>query len=190
VSTLNANSILEDWNAVEQDAAVRAILPCNGSRAWAVTLAVRRPFSSPEELFTTSDDVWRTLPNDDWQQAFDSHPRLGGSEAKEATAQSLTWSTGEQSAANADEAIKMALAQGNLLYEARFNRIFLLCATGRSASEMLAMLHRRMQNDPAVELLEAAEQQRLITLLRLRKWLRLPALTCAELADAQSSLQG
>ena len=72
--------------------------------------------------------------------------------------------------------------QGNREYEEKFGRIFLLCATGRSAAEMLAILRERMQNDAATELREAAEQQRLITQLRLRKWLQMPALTCAELA--------
>jgi 2-oxo-4-hydroxy-4-carboxy-5-ureidoimidazoline decarboxylase len=141
-----------------------------------------RPFATAEELFAASDSVWRALPERDWQQAFDSHPRLGEGRAKAATAQSLNWSTHEQSAVNSEHDVRAGLAQGNREYEEKFGRIFLLCATGRSAREMLAILRERMQNDAATELQEAAEQQRLITQLRLRKWLQMPGLTCAELA--------
>jgi 2-oxo-4-hydroxy-4-carboxy-5-ureidoimidazoline decarboxylase len=124
------------------------------------------------------------LPESDWQEAFDSHPRLGERRAKAATAQSLNWSAGEQSAANPDDAVREALAHGNREYEEKFGRIFLLCATGRSAPEMLMILRERMQNDAVTEVREAAEQQRLITRLRLRKWLQMPALTCAELVTS------
>jgi 2-oxo-4-hydroxy-4-carboxy-5-ureidoimidazoline decarboxylase len=77
--------------------------------------------------------------------------------------------------------VREALAEGNREYEKRFGRIFLLCATGRRTEEILTILRNRMQNDPATELREAAEQQRFITRLRLRRWLQMPPLTCAEL---------
>jgi 2-oxo-4-hydroxy-4-carboxy-5-ureidoimidazoline decarboxylase len=177
-----ANSILADWNDLGLDDAAEVILPCNGSPVWATLVAHSRPFDSPASLLATSDKIWRSLPEEDWQEAFDSHPRLGEHKARAATAQSLSWSAGEQSAANPDDAVREALARGNREYEEKFGRIFLLCATGRSAAEMLAILRERMQNDAAIELREAAEQQRLITQLRLRKWLQMPAMTCAELA--------
>lgn len=177
-----ANTILSEWNGLGLDDAAEVILPCNGSAVWATLVAYNRPFDSPAALIATSDEIWRSLPEEDWQEAFDSHPRLGERKAKTATEESLSWSAQEQSTANADDAAREALARGNAEYEAKFGRIFLLCATGRSAEEMLAILHRRMQNDAATELREAAEQQRLITLLRLRKWLELPPLTCADLA--------
>ena len=176
-----ANSILAEWNDLGLDEAAEVILPCNGSPVWATLVAYNRPFDSPEALFARSDEIWQYLPEEDWQEAFDSHPRLGQRKAKAATAQSLNWSVGEQSAANPDDAVREALAQGNREYEEKFGRIFLLCATGRTAAEMLAILRERMQNDAAAELREAVEQQRLITQLRLRKWLQMPALTCAEL---------
>lgn len=179
------NSILAEWNEMDAATAADMILPCNGSRAWADGVARLRPLDSPEELFTAADEVWKSLRGSDWQQAFDSHPRLGEARAKSATAKSLSWSAQEQSAADPDEFVREELAKANRSYEAKFGRIFLLCATGRSASEMLRILNERMQNDAATELLEAAEQQRLITELRLRKWLRMPLLTCAELS-AQS----
>jgi len=165
------NTILENWNALDPDSAANAILPCNGSRAWAEQMAGLRPFATPFDLTCTADIIWRSLPEKVWQQAFDSHPRIGEHQAKSATAESLKWSAGEQSAANPDEQIKAALAAGNRAYEEKFGRIFIVCATGKSAAQMLAILNERMANDPATELREAAEQQRQITQIRLRKWL-------------------
>jgi len=179
-----ANTILAEWNGLGLDDAAEVILPCNGSPVWATLVAYNRPFDSPAALFAASDRVWRSLPEEDWQEAFDSHPRLGEQKAKAATAESLGWSAQEQSGAGPAADVREALAQGNREYEERFGRIFLLCATGRSAAEMLAILHVRMKNDAATELREAAEQQRLITQLRLRKWLGMPAMTCAELVTS------
>lgn len=181
------NAILTEWNGLGLDDAAEVILPCNGSPVWATLLAYKRPFHSPESLFAKSDEVWNSLPEEDWQEAFDSHPRIGEQKAKAATGQSLSWSAQEQSAANPDDAVREQLAEANREYEKKFGRIFLLCATGRSAAEMLMILRARMNNDAATELHEAAEQQRLITQLRLRKWLQMPAMTCAELAASKTT---
>jgi 2-oxo-4-hydroxy-4-carboxy-5-ureidoimidazoline decarboxylase len=178
---MTTDEILDEWNQMDAASAADTILPCNGSRAWAEGVVRLRPVANSEALFAASDRVWCGLPEIDWQEAFDSHPRLGEQKAKAATEKSLNWSAGEQSEANPDDAVRDALAHGNREYEEKFGRVFLLCATGRSAAEMLAILCERMQNDAAAELHEAAEQQRLITRLRLRKWLRMPPLTCAEL---------
>ena len=172
------NETLGTWNALPATAAAETVLPCNGSRTWAHALAARRPFPAPEPLFAAADDIWRTLDLPDWLEAFDSHPRLGEAHAAAATAQSLHWSAGEQNALSAEAATRRALGEGNRLYETRFGRIFLLCATGKTAAEVLALLERRLGNDPQTELREAAEQQRRITQLRLRKWLGLPAAGC------------
>jgi 2-oxo-4-hydroxy-4-carboxy-5-ureidoimidazoline decarboxylase len=165
------NITLEDWNTLPPEEAAAAILPCNGSHAWAEQIAALRPFATAFDLTCTADIIWRSLPESGWQQAFDSHPRIGEHHAKSATPASLKWSAGEQSAANPDDAVKAALAAANRAYEQKFGRIFIVCATGKSAAEMLAILNQRMTNDPAIELREAAEQQRQITQIRLRKWL-------------------
>jgi 2-oxo-4-hydroxy-4-carboxy-5-ureidoimidazoline decarboxylase len=177
-----SNTILAEWNDLSLDDAAEVIRPCNGSPVWATLLAYNRPFESPAALFAKSDEIWRSLPEEDWREAFDSHPRLGEQKAKAATTQSLNWSAQEQSATQPGDAVREALARGNRKYEAKFGRIFLLCATGRGAGEILEILRARMNNDAATELHEAVEQQRLITQLRLRKWLQMPSLTCAELA--------
>jgi len=165
------STTLEAWNALTPEAAAAAILPCNGSQSWATQLAALRPFATPFDLTCTADIIWRSLPIDAQQQAFDSHPRIGEQHAKAATAASLALSATEQSAAQLTADTQAALADANRAYEEKFSRIFIVCATGKSAEEMLAILQHRLSNDPATELREAAEQQRRITQLRLRKWL-------------------
>jgi 2-oxo-4-hydroxy-4-carboxy-5-ureidoimidazoline decarboxylase len=165
---------LEAWNALDAPAAAAAILPCNGSQAWADRLAALRPFRTVFDLTCTADIVWRSLDEPAWQQAFDSHPRIGEHHAKAATAASLALSTSEQSAAHLTAETEAALAAANLAYEEKFGRIFIVCAAGKSAAHILAILHERLANDPATELREAAEQQRQITQIRLRKWLAEP----------------
>lgn len=165
------SAVLAQWNSLDADAAAREILPCCGSRAWAESVSARRPFVSLQQLFTASDTVWAMLDERDWREAFASHPRIGQRLAPAATAQSLAWSSDEQRAASPDASAELALAEGNRQYEERFGRIFIVCAAGRSAAEILDILQRRMQNTDAAEMLEAAEQQRQITQLRLRRWL-------------------
>ncbi len=167
-----SNSVLERWNLDDAGSAAREVLPCCGSLGWAEALAALRPFAEPRELLEVSDRVWAGLAADDWQQAFDSHPRIGQQHARTATAESLIWSSQEQRAAMSDEdAVKLALAEGNRQYEEKFGRIFIVCASGKSAAEILGILKARINRTAAEELLEAAEQQRQITQLRLRRWL-------------------
>jgi 2-oxo-4-hydroxy-4-carboxy-5-ureidoimidazoline decarboxylase len=167
------NETLARWNSLDQEAAAAAILPCCGSRAWAAELTARRPIADEAALLAESAAVWRALPKQAWQEAFDSHPRIGEQKAqKDATAESLKASAKEQSVAlSADEAAKLALKEANRRYEQRFGRIFIICASGRGAEEILAALEARMSNDDTTEMREAAEQQRQITALRLKRWL-------------------
>jgi OHCU decarboxylase len=172
MSTSSSNVVLTNWNSLDAASAAREVLPCCGSTAWAEGLAALRPFADTNELFMVSDRVWGGLAADDWQEAFDSHPRIGQQHARAATAESLAWSSHEQRAAmSTEDATKLALAEGNRQYEERFGRIFIVCAAGKSAAEILAILNARMSHTAADELLEAAEQQRQITQLRLRRWL-------------------
>jgi 2-oxo-4-hydroxy-4-carboxy-5-ureidoimidazoline decarboxylase len=169
------NPVLQQWNGFDVTTAEGEILPCCGSRAWAQELAALRPFAEPEDMLATSDEIWSGLDIADWDEAFRSHPRIGEDKAPaSATAQSAQWSSQEQSAAElSGMQIRDELKRANAAYEARFGRIYIVCATGKSAAEMLAILKRRLDNDDVAELREAAEQQRQITQLRLRKWLQL-----------------
>ncbi len=166
------STVLERWNSLDSKLAANEILPCCGSRSWAAELTARRPIADEDHLLIASDAVWFGLPTEAWQEAFDSHPRIGQQQAKKATDASLAWSAAEQSAAiTADARAELALEEGNRRYEARFGRIFIVCASGKSSEEILALLEARMANDPITELHAAAEQQRQITQLRLQRWL-------------------
>jgi 2-oxo-4-hydroxy-4-carboxy-5-ureidoimidazoline decarboxylase len=178
------SEVLVRWNNAPLEAGVTQILPCCGSIAWAREMAARRPFRDEEALMAASDDAWRSLAESDWMEAFDSHPRIGESNAAQPSAQrssaqrsllqpSLAWASEEQKeVADAGDTVKIALAEGNRDYERRFGRIFIVCATGKSAAELLEILRRRLQNDAGTELYEAAEQQRQITRIRLKKWIQ------------------
>lgn len=167
------NEVLVRWNRSPRAEAAKEILPCCGSTAWANQLAARRPIHNEVALLTACDEVWRNLPEPDWVEAFQSHPRIGESCAPAAaSARSTSWSQEEQQrVTTSGENIKRRLAEGNRAYEERFNRIFIVCATGKSAFEILEILERRLQNDDRTELLEAAEEQRHIAHIRLKKWL-------------------
>jgi OHCU decarboxylase len=136
-------------------------------------LAGRRPFASDAKLIASSDEIWSRLSDEDWLEAFRAHPRIGESQAeRQHSERAKEWSEREQSGASSAESdVKLALAEGNREYERRFGHIFIVCASGKSAAEMLDLLRRRLNNDPAAELREAAEQQRQITNLRLKRWL-------------------
>lgn len=167
------SQVLARWNRLSAEEAAEEILPCCGSRAWASGLAARRPISDEASLTTVSDEIWNHLNAQDWMEAFAKHPRIGEQKAPHlAPAQSAKWSAQEQqNVAESGESVLKALAEGNQEYECRFGRVFIVCATGKSAPEMLDILRRRLQNDDAAELHEAAEEQRKITIIRLKKWL-------------------
>lgn len=134
-----------------------------------------RPTASAEELRAAADLALDRLQRDDWLEAFSHHPRIGdvASLRERFGARSGDWSHGEQAAAaGADDAVLEALAAANQRYEERFGYIFIVCATGKSAAEMLELLRARLDNDPREELMIAAREQRKITALRLEKWLQ------------------
>lgn len=168
-------SVFERWNTLLETEAAQEILPCCGSQRWARALTRLRPFREAAELLERSDEVWAHLEQPDWDEAFANHPRIGERKAPApATAKSAAWSSQEQSGVDrAGADVQERLRRANEEYERRFGRIYIVCATSKSAEEMLAILERRLGNDQAAELREAAEQQRQITQLRLRKWLEL-----------------
>ncbi len=170
---MSTNPTLARWNTLPAVTAAAEILSCCGSRNWANSVVAERPFQDLAALLSTSDRIWRELSEADWLEAFRSHPRIGESHSDTpASAQSREWSAREQiRSADCPESIKKALAAGNREYEHKFAHIFIICATGKSAAEILQNLHRRLQNDQAAELQEAAEQQREIIHIRLGKWL-------------------
>jgi 2-oxo-4-hydroxy-4-carboxy-5-ureidoimidazoline decarboxylase len=165
--------VLERWNLLPIEQAVKEVLPCCGSNAWANGMTERRPFPEEATLLAVSDQIWRNLTEADWMEAFRSHPRIGESRAPVSVpTQSATWSKREQqSLTAAGDAVKIALAEANREYEGRFGHIFIVCASGKSGPEILEILRLRLENDKRSELQEAAEQQRQITQIRLKRWL-------------------
>lgn len=152
-----------DWlNALPAGEAEPAFLACCGSRAWARRLAASRPFRDRSDLIRMSDGIWWSLGPEDWLEAFKAHPRIGEKGGR--------WSEQEQAGARgAGSSVLAELAEANRRYESRFGHIFIVCATGKTAEEMLALLQDRFGNDPDTELRTAAEEQRKITHLRLEK---------------------
>src|SRR5262249_21061146 len=142
-----------------------ALLRCCGSRRWADAILTRRPFATAHELLQAADDVWAGLDRTDWLEAFAAHPRIGDLDAlRTKFAATADMCAGEQAGvAGAADDVLQGLADGNRQYEAKFGFIFIVCATGKSAAEMLALLRARLPNDPDTELRIAAAEQAKIT---------------------------
>ena len=161
-------------NSASAAEAERELLKCCGSNAWARRMEAQRPFGDARELFAAADEIWRSLGESDWLEAFAAHPKIGGRRAaREQDPQAEAWSEQEQSGASiAAQATLAELDEANRAYEEKFGHIFIVCATGKTAAEMLALLLARLPNDAATELRNAAEEQRKITRLRLEKLLK------------------
>jgi OHCU decarboxylase len=166
------SNVLTRWNALPPAEAALEILPCCGSNSWARQMVALRPIEDEDSLLAASDKVWRSLTEADWMEAFGHHPRIGQVAPLTAPARSAQWSSEEQLKVGAAGDNELAaLAEGNRIYEHRFNRIFIVCAAGKSAQTILDILQRRLWNDEQTELQQSAEQQRQITSLRLKKWI-------------------
>jgi 2-oxo-4-hydroxy-4-carboxy-5-ureidoimidazoline decarboxylase len=133
----------------------------------------QRPFADADALFSAAETVWSSLSPDDWREAFRHHPRIGDKEAlRERFQATRDWAASEQAGAlGASESVLDALAAGNRDYEERFGYIFIVCATGKSADEMLALLRSRLAHAAEDEIRVAAAEQARITRLRLEKLL-------------------
>jgi OHCU decarboxylase len=170
------NAALEAWNKAGEGDAFDAMIACCGARRWASAMVALRPIGSVVELSEAADRVWSTMTESDWMEAFACHPRIGERKAVHAAAKSAEWSSQEQSSVSgamdgAMDEVLAELAAGNSRYEERFGFTYIVCATGKSGEEMLAILKRRLAGDREGELREAAEQQRQIMQIRLGKWL-------------------
>lgn len=151
-------------NSLPAEHAAAELEACCASPAWASRLAGMRPYRDVPALLAASDEVWNALPRSEWRRAFAAHPRIGE--------RAGGWSRREQAGVrDADNAVLDALVEGNRAYEERFGHVFLVCASGRTARDMLAELRERLGNDAETETVVAADEQRKITRLRLRRLL-------------------
>jgi OHCU decarboxylase len=164
---------IEKLNHLGGNEARAALLACCGSTRWAEEVVALRPFWDVGQLLNIAGRVWRELEREDWLEAFRAHPKIGESKtAKETGEEARRWAEGEQSGAR-EAAVETldALTEANREYEGRFGHIFIVCATGKTAEEMLGLLRARMGNDPETELHVAGAEQWRITELRLKKFL-------------------
>jgi OHCU decarboxylase len=168
---------LEQLNALDDEQAAAALRACCGSTRWARTMADSRPFADRDAMMDAADRIWASLDPPDWLEAFAAHPRIGSVAAEPALSEPEIarvegWSDQEQAGARvAGSDVQHRLAEANREYEARFGYIFIVCATGKTGDEMLAILESRLAHAPGDELAIAAEEQRKITRLRLAKLL-------------------
>lgn len=165
---------LAELNTADMYEARTALTRCCGSTAWVEKMLASRPFQGEKNLFYLADKIWQEECTEvDWLEAFTHHPKIGDLDnLKKKFAQTADWSGDEQSSVNsASEQTLEALAQGNTDYEAKFGYIFIVCATGKTADEMLQLLEARLPNDPMDEIRIAMGEQAKITKLRLEKLL-------------------
>ena len=165
---------LTELNNLPKPALAEALQTCCGSTVWVASMAASFPVADAETLMDEAKTNWNSLREADWREAFTHHPKIGGDvEAlREKFATTSTWAEGEQaSVKEASQATLEALAAGNEEYERKFGYIFIVCATGKTAAEMLALLQARLVNKPEDEILIAMGEQDKITRIRLEKLL-------------------
>ena len=162
----------ERINQAAQDEAESLLKDCCGSWRWAKLMAVARPFRNEHAVTETAARIWNELEPVDWQDAFWSHPMIGGGPNPAQKERSANWSVEEQAGMDfAGEALQNDLAAANREYYAKFGYIFIVCAMGKTAEEMLANCRARLSNDPETEMHTAAAEQQKITEIRLMKLL-------------------
>jgi OHCU decarboxylase len=168
------NDSLRRLNELPQEEARGELLKCCGSSEWAGRLAARRPFESTDELLEAAGEIWRSLEREDWLEAFSGHPKIGEQKAaRPGPKKAQAWSEEEQSGTrDAPREMMSELSEANRAYLTKFGHIFIVCATGKSTQEMLALLKERLPNNPDAELRIAAAEQGKITQLRLKKLLK------------------
>jgi OHCU decarboxylase len=165
---------VEKLNRLPADEARKVLLDCCGSTRWAERVAANRAYWDVGQCLIIGERIWKELERADWLEAFRAHPKIGERKAEaDVSDKARVWSEGEQSrASDAATETLATLTEANREYEEKFGFIFIVCAAGKTAEQMLALLRGRMDNDPETELRVAAGEQWLITQLRIKKFLK------------------
>ena len=164
---------LEELNQGDSEQACIELLKCCGSSQWTEKMLAARPYNSVSHLLELEGQIWSDLGEVDYLEAFAAHPNIGTSKPPDNAKNTESWTSKEQAGMmSADEQTKLKLKTKNQKYAEKFGYIFIVCATGKSASEILELLRIRLENFPETELEIAAGEQMKITNLRLNKMLR------------------
>ena len=165
---------LEEFNKQDENVIRSELFKCCGSQRWVNMMMRHFPFVSKEDLHSKASEVWyEQCTKEDWLEAFSHHPKIGDTKSlQEKFASTKDWAGAEQAgvqqaAVNTIE----ELAKGNKEYEDKFGFIFIVCATGKSAGEMLELLKQRLSNNYEDEIKIAMEEQNKITHIRFEKLL-------------------
>ena len=161
---------IESLNSLIYSEANEQFKLCCGAENWIQKMNQNRPFQNENEVYKKAESIWFSLSPDDWLEAFIHHPKIGNIDSLRNKFQNTkSISENEQSGVNnATESTLKDLAESNQLYENRFGFIFIVCATGKSADEMLALIKMRLNNNAEIEMQYAAKEQNKITQLRLK----------------------
>ncbi|MEI6947212.1 2-oxo-4-hydroxy-4-carboxy-5-ureidoimidazoline decarboxylase [Paraflavisolibacter sp. H34] len=164
---------LSELNNLSPGERIKALSACCGATAWQEKVNAAFPLADEEDLFREAEKAWASCSPQDWKEAFAHHPKIGDlASLKKKFASTAQWAAGEQAGVqHTSPAVLEALAAGNRAYEEKFGYIFIVCATGKTAEEMLHLLQARLPNDPETEIAIAAGEQNKITLIRLQKLL-------------------
>jgi len=164
---------LHELNTIPKQQLQEELTKCCGSSAWVNKMLPFFPADDLVELLEDAEEQWYKCSEEDWKEAFAQHPKIGDLESlQKKSASTAEWASGEQAGVNsASKQTIEALAAANKKYEEKFGYIFIICAAGKSADEMLAILQNRLQNSAEVEIEIAADEQNRITKLRIEKLL-------------------
>ena len=161
---------IEALNALTSSEANKQFELCCGASNWVEKMNQNRPFHDKNEVYQQAESIWFSLSSEDWLEAFTHHPKIGDIDSlRKKFHNTKSMSKNEQSGVNdAEKSTLNNLAKSNQLYEEKFGFIFIVCATGKSSDEMLALIKMRLNNNAKIEMQNAAKEQNKITQLRLK----------------------
>ena len=165
---------IETLNGLASSEAAAQFNLCCGATNWIKIMNQSRPFQNKNEVYQQAESIWFSLSSEDWLEAFTHHPKIGDIDSlRKKFHNTKSISKNEQSGVNdAEKSTLNILAKSNQLYEDKFGFIFIVCATGKSADEMLALIKMRLNKNADTEMQNAAKEQNKITQLRLEKLLK------------------
>ena len=165
---------IETLNGLASSEAAAQFNLCCGATNWIKIMNQSRPFQNKNEVYQQAESIWFSLSSEDWLEAFTHHPKIGDIDSlRKKFHNTKSISKNEQSGVNdAEKSTLNILAKSNQLYEDKFGFIFIVCATGKSADEMLALIKMRLNKNADTEMQNAAKEQNKIIQLRLEKLLK------------------